>query len=322
MNKLIVILFLGIVLADYGGGHAGSGFRYGSNARHFSLANASVADSIGVFHAFSNPALFQYAKNPGFGFSYQSMSLDRSIGSIAFIDDLPPSAGFGIAVLWSGTGNIQGKNAMNEPTDIFSSQEIQTVISFGISLIKKFSLGINTKILFANNYNNRNPQTARGLGLDFGLIYKHDKNLVLGYALENFKTNYNWNSGVYPSYKEEFPYIMKLGLHYKRLKNINIFMQEDIYKNQYSNINYRFRLGLEYHIKNNIKIRFGVSQKRGARGSNFTNKNNFKPVFGIGAPIKILNRNFLQVDYALDPGNIGEGLSHLFCFSMNMKSQE
>tara|TARA_B100000945_G_C20425360_1_gene620234 strand:+ start:5148 stop:6116 length:969 start_codon:yes stop_codon:yes gene_type:complete len=322
MNKLIVILFLCIVFADYGGGHAGSGFRYGSNARQFSLANASVADSIGVFHAFSNPALFHYAQNPGFGFSYQSMSLDRSIGSIAFIDDLPPSAGFGVAVLWSGTDKIQGKNAMNEPTDTFSSQEIQTVISFGISLMQKISLGINTKIFFADNYNNRSPQKARGLGLDFGLIYKYNENLVLGYVLENFGTKYNWNSGVYPNYTEEFPYIMKLGLHYKTLKNINIFMQEDIYKTQYSNINYRLKLGLEYHIKNNINIRFGLSQKRGARGSNNISKNNYKPVFGIGAPIKIMNRHFIQVDYALDPGNVGEGLSHLFCFSIKMQSQK
>ena len=44
MKRVIIILYFGLLAADYGGGYAGSGFRYGSNAREFSLGGALVAD--------------------------------------------------------------------------------------------------------------------------------------------------------------------------------------------------------------------------------------------------------------------------------------
>ena len=44
MWKILFILFIGFLSADYGGGYAGSGFRYGSNAREFSLGGAIAAD--------------------------------------------------------------------------------------------------------------------------------------------------------------------------------------------------------------------------------------------------------------------------------------
>jgi hypothetical protein len=43
---------------------------------------------------------------------------------------------------------------------------------------------------------------------------------------------------------------------------------------------------------------------------------NLKPTFGIGAPIKVWQRQYIQLDYALDLGSVGEGLSHLFSFSL------
>ena len=74
MKLFYFIFILNIIFADYGGGYAGSGFRYGSNARDFSLAGALVADKTPGFYAFSNPALLQYAKSKQIGLSLQSMS--------------------------------------------------------------------------------------------------------------------------------------------------------------------------------------------------------------------------------------------------------
>ena len=59
MRLLCILLFMNIVFADYGRGYAGSGFRYGSNAREFSLAGALIADKTPGFYAFSNPALLR-----------------------------------------------------------------------------------------------------------------------------------------------------------------------------------------------------------------------------------------------------------------------
>ena len=77
------------------------------------------------------------------------MSLDRSIQSFSFVKNLPPTAGMGLAVLRAGTENIQGKNAMNEHTETFSAQEIQGIISFGVSLGTRMALGINIKAIFS-----------------------------------------------------------------------------------------------------------------------------------------------------------------------------
>ena len=101
---------LNAVFADYGGGYAGSGFRYGSNAREFALAGALIADRTPGFYPFSNPALLQFSKSNHIGLSINPMSLDRSIQSFSFSRRLPPKAGVGLAVLRAGTDNIEGRN--------------------------------------------------------------------------------------------------------------------------------------------------------------------------------------------------------------------
>ena len=114
MRFFWILLFMNIVVADYGGGYAGSGLRYGSNAREFSLAGTLIADKTPGFQAFSNPALLQFTRSNQVGVSFQNMSLDRSIKSFSFAKRLPANAGVGLALLQSGTDNIQGKNLMNQ----------------------------------------------------------------------------------------------------------------------------------------------------------------------------------------------------------------
>ena len=85
-------------------------------------------------------------------------------------------------------------------------------------------------------------------------------------------------------------------------------------------INYRTRLGMEYRLSKDVMIRGGLIQARGALTS-FEEKNgiNLKPSFGVGIPFNLWKKQYVKMDYALDPGNVGEGLSHLFSFSMELK---
>ena len=167
MKRVIIILYFGLLAADYGGGYSGSGFRYGSNAREFSLAGALVADKTPGFYVFSNPALLQFARSNQLGLSYQAMSLDRSIQSFSFVKNLPPSAGMGMAILRAGTDNIQGRNAMNEYTKTYSSQEIEGIISFGVSLGSRMAIGINIKTFFSNIAPEIiDNQSGTGIGFD------------------------------------------------------------------------------------------------------------------------------------------------------------
>ena len=74
---------------------------------------------------------------------------------------------------------------------------------------------------------------------------------------------------------------------------------------------YKYKLGFEYHLdskitNNTIFLRLGL---------NYLN-NDFKCALGFGMPFEINDSMILNVDYALDPGLVNEGISHLFSFSL------
>jgi hypothetical protein len=308
---------MNIIVADYGGGYAGSGFRYGSNAREFSLAGALIADKTPGFYAFSNPALLQFTRSNQVGVSFQNMSLDRSIKSFSFAKRLPPNAGVGLALLQSGTDNIQGKNSMNQDTELFSSSEIEGIISFGVGLGSKFALGINIKAFFTTIYED---YKGNGISGDIGFIYKFNRHLFIGGIIKNLNASYNWKVIIGEderSYEENFPLEYSMGLAYSGIKGVSLFIQEDIMVTPNDDVNYRTRIGSEYKLKNKIKLRGGLKQSRGAvpEGTKIDGIN-LKPTFGVGAPLKVWQKQYIQLDYALDLGSVGEGLSHLFSFSL------
>ena len=317
MYIFFILIILNVLIADYGGGYAGSGFRYGENAREFSLAGSIVADKTPGFYAFSNPALFQFRRSNQVGVSFQNMSLDRSIKSFSFAKRLPPNAGIGLAMLQSGTDNIQGKNSMNQDTELFSSSEIEGIISFGVGLGSKFALGINIKALFTTIYED---YKGNGISGDIGFIYKFNRRLFMGGIIKNLNASYNWKVIIGEderSYEEEFPLEYSIGLAYSGIKGVSLFIQEDVMVTPNDNVNYRTRIGSEYKLKNKIKLRGGFKQSRSAvpEGTKIDGIN-LKPAFGIGAPLKVWQKQYIQLDYALDTGNAGEGLSHLFSFSL------
>ena len=332
MQLLGSLFIISIVFADYGGGYAGSGFRYGSNAREFSLAGALIADKTPGFYAFSNPALLQFARSSQIGLSLQSMSLDRSIQTFSYVKNLPPSAGVGIALFRYSTDNIMGRDNMNRETEKYSVSETEGIMSFGVAFGRKLAVGINIKISFPSlapeimdNYGGH--QNVDGIFLDFGIIYKYNRNLILGGKIDNLNGSYNWeilNPCNLDKEEREFqeypPKTIKLGIAYNRYKSISIYFQEDIVSIPGNNINYRSRLGVEYRLPNNVKLRGGLAQVRGDITSDEKiNGINLKPSFGAGIPLKVWKKQYLQMDYALDLGSVGEGLSHLFSFSMKIK---
>ena len=255
MRLFWLLLFMNIGLADYGGGYAGSGFRYVSNAREFSLAGALIADKTPRFQAFSNPALLQFTRSNQVGVSFQNMSLDRSIKSFSFAKRLPPNAGVGLALLQSGTDNIQGKNSINQDTELFSSSEIEGIISFGVGLGSKFALGINIKALFTTIYED---YKGNGISGDIGFIYKFNRRLFIGGIIKNLNASYNWKVIIGEdehSYEENFPLEYSMGLAYSGIKGVSLFIQEDIMVTPNDDVNYRTRIGSEYKLKNKIKLR-------------------------------------------------------------------
>ena len=317
MRFLGLLFILSIVFADYGGGYAGSGFRYGSNAREFALAGALVADRTPGFYVFSNPALLQFSIYNNLGISFQKMSLDRYIHSISYTRQLPPKAGVGLAVLKAGTDNIQGRNGMNEKTVSFSAHEIEGIISFGVAFNSKLALGMNLKTIFATIDENYN---GRGIAGDIGFIIKLNRHLLLGGIMKNLYAGYNWKvifGEDERSYEEKIPKNYSVGIFYSGLQLISFFLQEDIIITPGKDVNYRTRFAVEFHLSNNIELRGGIKQAWGAKPyGRKINKFNIKPTIGAGLPINVWQKQYIKLNYALDPGIEGEGLSHLFSFSL------
>ena len=132
--------------------------------------------------------------------------------------------------------------------------------------------------------------------------------------------SYNWKVIIGEderSYEEKFPLEYSIGLAYSGIKGVSLFIQEDIMITPNDDVNYRTRIGSEYRLASNIKIRGGVKQAWGVIPAGTHLKGlNIKPAFGVGVPIKVWHRQFINLDYALDLGSVGEGLSHLFSFSL------
>ena len=317
MRLFWILLFMNIVVADYGGGYAGSGLRYGSNAREFSLGGSLVADKTPGFYAFSNPALLRLSRDNHIGISFQTMSLDRYIQSFSYARRLPPNAGVGLAILRSGTDNIMGRDGMNNETKSFSSSEIEGIISFGVGFGSKFALGINIKALFTTIYED---YKGNGISGDIGFIYEFNRRLFVGGIIKNLNASYNWKVIIGEderSYEENFPLEYSMGLAYSRIKGVSLFIQEDIMITPNDDVNYRLRIGSEYRMENKIKLRTGIKQARGAfPADSIIEGLNIKPTFGVGVPLQVWQRQYINLDYALDPGSAGEGFSHLFSFSL------
>ena len=111
---------------------------------------------------------------------------------------------------------------------------------------------------------------------------------------------------------------LALGFAYHALNDIKIFFQEDIIKAPEQSVNYRLRIGTEITLYNEIKLRLGVKQKRGlVKNSEIIDWFNFKPLIGFEFPIKVWDNQFIYCAYALDPGAVNEGQSHIFSFSLN-----
>ena len=73
-----------------------------------------------------------------------------------------------------------------EPIETLSVQEMQGIISFGVSLGTRMALGINIKAVFSSIAPEIiDVQSGKGIGWDIGFLYKVHRHLILGGVFEN-----------------------------------------------------------------------------------------------------------------------------------------
>ena len=316
--KYILILFNFCLFANYYGGSPGSSFNYGTNAREISLSNSIVSSYNKGFVAFNNPALLPKINNNEYGFSYFLMSLDRSIQSISISRPLPPSAGVSLSFYRVGTNNIiETNSSFGSEIGTLNYSQGFGMLSFGIDL-GSLSAGFNFKALF-NDMDIYESESS--LGFDVGFLYEINNNINLGFKINNLSSSFDWeinylNQSQPEVYEEEIPLNYMFGLSYNIPKKILFSTQVD-YLSIKNNLNLnnqfynRYKIGVEYYLISD-SFDFPILLRGGLNSI----ENDLEYTLGFGIPIKINDSMLLNIDYALDPGLVDEGISHLFSFSL------
>lgn len=308
MKKIIslcVLYFLVFpVNAEDNGGYAGAYLRTGLGARSISMGNTGVANPMSAYAFFYNPAIHGFAKGRFGTLSRSFMSLDRHVNVIGVSMAIPPEAGFTIAWIESGVGELYSYNSIGQETGNINHSASAVYFSFGRNFGSKIAAGISVKLLY-ENINDGTKEfdyAAKGVGFDFGLLYRFSEDLTFGYQLRDLKSKLKANTEKLfdrgGTTIDNFPVINKLGLAYQtpyRWLNAN-------YEFEWSNQQaYKHHFGVEAISGENLALRFGLDD--------------FSPVFGGGIDLEIL-KTVSYLDYAFITEKAGEGSSHVFTWQL------
>ena len=318
--SILILLASTILFADYGGGYAGSEFRYASNARDLALAGANVADGSDGYFQFSNPAQLPQLKSMGISSSFMTLPLDRSIQTLSITKYLPPSAGIALSLYRSATSNIQGRDEMNQFTGNLDVSNYMGMLSFGLAPSKKVALGLNVKTYLIQFVDDN---TANGIGIDLGLRLTPMDNLVFALKLENISAEMNWKVEVGDEQRqsvESFPLNLAVGCAYQFSKG-TVYLHQDMMNSVHGEKFYRTRIGSESFF-GPLTVQWGSYQNRGEFTDESKNKFNFVFTGGLGIWLKDNWNIPLQLNYSFDMGRAGEGIGHMFTINFRFNETD
>jgi len=303
INRFIVIILLCYLQSS-----PGTSYEYGHSARSVSLSSSLVADDYTNLNSFINPASLNQSKGKIYSLSYFMMSLDRSLQTFYYSQNLAGNAGLSAAILRTSSGEFMGKDSFNNPTNELSNTEYYGLLSFGVGTKQGTGIGLSMRIHYANLYVNEthiDKYTGNSITLDLGAIININEKFRIGFKFHNFINPYlNWDidrgDGLSNSYEEIYPAIISLGSMWKFSQKSKLFLQHD----SSDEIIDKTKIGYEFLGFENFAIRCGYD----------LNKN---ISLGFGYNFNI-NQLPILLDYAVDLGNQGEGLSHLFTWSIGL----
>ena len=304
INKCIYFILLCFIHS-----YAGSTYEYGYCARSFSLSSTLVADNYHSFNSLSNPALLNQSKGKIFSLSYYALSLDRSMQTFYYSQKLAGNAGLSIAILRTSSGEFIGTDSFNNPTNELSNKDYYGLLSFGVGSKNGTGIGLSMRLHYSNLYVNElhiDKYTGNSITLDLGGLININSKLRIGMKLSNFLNPYlTWDidrgDGLSNSYQEEYPFIISYGAYFNIDEKSNLFFQYNSVKEK---IYQSTAIGYEYISHDNLILRFGCTD-------------DIDITFGFGYNFNI-KQIPLILDYAVDLGSQGEGVSHLFTWSIGL----
>jgi len=288
MEKKTKILVFFIIIFEIAGWSYGLSLKQsdaflneGLNIKALALGGSYIGIEDDVSTIVYNPASLGLLKNKQFFGAYSQNTITKMKMSKIFLgyaDLIDYNINYGIALLGERIENIEGNNSTYESTgELIANNETIDVISAGINIISRLTVGISLKILSRHLAG----YSSTGAGIDIGLYWMR-KEMVKHSMIENII--YNFEAGLAiknilgPTLKlkgegEREPIEIRGGLGYT-FEVLNLILQrssalitaEGVYREDTKNI--ECLAGVELKIMELIRLRVGYGLKiiRGGLG--------------------------------------------------------
>ena len=289
MKKIIIILvLLSYAGAQDWGGQSGGFLRMGITARSIAMGGGFTAELDRSFSTFHNPAWAAFLIHRQLGSSYTNLTMDRRLAATSFATSLPPTAGVGVAWVFAGVNDIQGRYSTGMKSSKIQTGENALMITFAQRILPWISIGANFKLLRYDLPITESDQiSGSGIGFDIGLLIKAGTYSTFGIMVQDLSSNYQWNTNeIYTQggpYKDEFPTIYRIGSRFNN-KGLIIIGDVGVITDHNTYTGFLPRLGVEYGFLDQYYFRGGYGNGRMA--------------FGIGYEYGLFKPRDSHIDYA------------------------
>ena len=285
---LLLLLFSSIINCQDWASKSGGFLRMGISARSIAMGGGFTAELDKSFATFHNPAWAAFLVQRHIGTSYTNLSLDRRIAANSFAMSLPPTAGIGVAWVFAGVNNIQGRYSTGMKSSKMQTGENALMITFAQRIRPWLSIGANFKLLkYDLPMTDSDQISGSGIGFDIGLLIKTGKYNTFGLTIQDVNSRYQWDTNeVYAQggpYKENFPILYRVGSRFFN-KGLAIVGDLGIITNGSTFSGVIPRLGVEYGFLDQYFFRGGYGNDRFA--------------FGAGYEYRLLKQKDSRIDYA------------------------
>ena len=171
------------------GGHAGAMYRIGIGAQSLGIGGAVVSLAQEPSAILSNPAGAAYTSGGTFVASRTMLAADRSVNVLGFGRRLDARAGFSIAWVNAGVGNVQGFDANGDATGDLANGDNLVSATFGTNF-GFVAAGVSAK-WYRHELDDRN---STGWLFDLGVLARPVQGLRIGAAVRDLVGKEIWTS--------------------------------------------------------------------------------------------------------------------------------
>lgn len=262
IRRIGVVLFLGFIpyllWAGESGGEAGFDFlRTEMGARPAAMGGAFTAVVGDIHGLIYNPASLVGVRDKESVFTYLDHLLDIKSGFVGFSKSLAGAGQLGVGVFYINYGEMRRTDPDGE--DLGSFMPADFVLS--VAHADSFSMGLRFGVSLKYVQSSIDQFTARGVAVDFGLIYRIPSQLLnIGLSVLNLGKSVQ----AFVDKLEKLPISYRVGFS-KRLAHLPLLLNFNLIKYQYDESNIfwglYWALGSEFTITKNFFLRWGYNSR-------------------------------------------------------------